>query len=352
MGEFAEEIKGQYEIEFFLKSKANEILDKIEQIKLQYEMMKQTQNQFLAPFSSALPGTEINNNNKLHQHEEIKVPLLPNIFHPNDNDNRSNSSINNNRISLSSGVQQPDQKFDRIPISIRPTNDHNNYYDSNNNNNNEKKKKMMMMMKDNNNNNLVNNKDKNDLMNITTKPPNRKLSDADYIESLRNNMKKESTSPRTTRESTTPNSRRRRSTSNYNSRKKSYNNTSTSDYKSPYSQNKHNSKNSTSDKSSNPLEDTIREQMMEKTPSISWNDVAGLEDVKQILKESVVLPNLRPDLFTGLRSPSRGCLMFGPPGTGKTLLAKVVAAESKYSFFSISASSLMSKWIGEGEKNG
>jgi len=98
------------------------------------------------------------------------------------------------------------------------------------------------------------------------------------------------------------------------------------------------------------LEDRIREQMMDQAPNLSWNDVAGLNDVKQILKESVVLPNLRPDLFTGLRSPSRGCLMFGPPGTGKTLLAKVVAAESGYSFFSISASSLLSKWWGESEK--
>ena len=84
--------------------------------------------------------------------------------------------------------------------------------------------------------------------------------------------------------------------------------------------------------------------------SVHWSDIAGLEAAKSTLKETVVYPFLRPDLFSGLREPARGLLLFGPPGTGKTMLARAVATESKSTFFSLGAGSLVSKFLGDSEK--
>ncbi|KAG5355737.1 putative AAA domain-containing protein [Yarrowia sp. B02] len=94
----------------------------------------------------------------------------------------------------------------------------------------------------------------------------------------------------------------------------------------------------------------ILNEIVVQGDEVHWEDIAGLEAAKSSLKETVVYPFLRPDLFSGLREPARGMLLFGPPGTGKTMLARAVATESNSTFFSISASSLTSKFLGESEK--
>ncbi|XP_049591925.1 fidgetin-like protein 1 [Syngnathus scovelli] len=94
----------------------------------------------------------------------------------------------------------------------------------------------------------------------------------------------------------------------------------------------------------------IMSEIMDHGPPVVWEDIAGLEFAKTTIKEIVVWPMLRPDIFTGLRGPPKGILLFGPPGTGKTLIGKCIACQSGATFFSISASSLTSKWVGEGEK--
>lgn len=94
----------------------------------------------------------------------------------------------------------------------------------------------------------------------------------------------------------------------------------------------------------------IESEILSKNLLIKWKDIAGLEFAKKTIHEIIVWPMLRPDIFNGLRAPPKGLLLFGPPGTGKTLLGKAIASESNSTFFCISASSLTSKWVGEGEK--
>ncbi|KAG7985905.1 hypothetical protein I3843_03G051100 [Carya illinoinensis] len=94
----------------------------------------------------------------------------------------------------------------------------------------------------------------------------------------------------------------------------------------------------------------ISNEIMDRDPNVRWDDIAGLEHAKKCVTEMVIWPLLRPDIFKGCRSPGRGLLLFGPPGTGKTMIGKAIAGEAKATFFYISASSLTSKWIGEGEK--
>ncbi|MEE9551006.1 MAG: CDC48 family AAA ATPase [Candidatus Binatia bacterium] len=86
-------------------------------------------------------------------------------------------------------------------------------------------------------------------------------------------------------------------------------------------------------------------------PNVRWEDVGGLQEVKQILHEMVEIPLNHPDSFSrlGIRSP-KGVLLYGPPGTGKTMVAKAVATEARANFLTAKGSALLSKWYGESEK--
>lgn len=98
------------------------------------------------------------------------------------------------------------------------------------------------------------------------------------------------------------------------------------------------------------LRNALQGAIVSEKPNVRWEDVAGLDNAKEALNEAVILPIKFPHLFTGKRQPWKGILMYGPPGTGKSYLAKAVATEAHGTFFSVSSSDLVSKWIGESER--
>lgn len=98
------------------------------------------------------------------------------------------------------------------------------------------------------------------------------------------------------------------------------------------------------------LRGALQGAILAEKPNVPWEAVAGLEGAKEALKEAVILPVKFPHLFTGNRRPVSGILLYGPPGTGKSFLAKAVATEANSTFFSVSSSDLVSKWMGESER--
>jgi len=99
------------------------------------------------------------------------------------------------------------------------------------------------------------------------------------------------------------------------------------------------------------VEPSAMREVLVEIPDVSWDQVGGLEDVKEELREAVEWPLKFPDLFAQLNAtPPKGLLLYGPPGTGKTLLAKAVAHESESNFISVKGPELLNKFVGESEK--
>ncbi len=99
------------------------------------------------------------------------------------------------------------------------------------------------------------------------------------------------------------------------------------------------------------VEPSALREIMVEIPKVKWDEVGGLEDVKQQLKETVEWPLSNPEGFERLGiKPPRGLLLYGPPGNGKTLIAKAIATESAANFIAIKGPEVMSKWVGESEK--
>jgi len=88
-----------------------------------------------------------------------------------------------------------------------------------------------------------------------------------------------------------------------------------------------------------------------QNPNVKWEDIGGLESIKEELREAIEWPLKHADLFTEADIvPPKGLLLYGPPGTGKTMIAKAVATNSEANFISIKGPELLSKWVGESEK--
>lgn len=99
------------------------------------------------------------------------------------------------------------------------------------------------------------------------------------------------------------------------------------------------------------IKNNLAQAIVSEKPNVKWDDVAGLYKAKEALKEAVIMPLRFPEIFTGSRKPWKGILLYGPPGTGKTFIAKACASEMGDStFFSVSSSDIMSKYVGESEK--
>jgi len=99
------------------------------------------------------------------------------------------------------------------------------------------------------------------------------------------------------------------------------------------------------------VQPTLMREVLVEVPEVHWDDIGGLDEVKQQLREAVEWPLKHPEVYEkmGIRPP-KGILLYGPPGCGKTLLAKAVATESEANFIAVKGPEILSKWVGESER--
>ena len=101
----------------------------------------------------------------------------------------------------------------------------------------------------------------------------------------------------------------------------------------------------------NPLmQQIIDSGILIREPDVSWESIAGLADIKRLLRQNLVILPMRPDIAQGLLSPWKSVLFYGPPGTGKTFVAKAIATECHRTFFNITSATITSRFLGESEK--
>eukprot|EP00898_Chlorokybus_atmophyticus_P008088 jgi/Chlat1/8280/Chrsp78S07734 len=98
------------------------------------------------------------------------------------------------------------------------------------------------------------------------------------------------------------------------------------------------------------LLEMVMSEVLTQGETITWDSISGLKYAKSTVQQAIIWPLLNPSIFKGPRAPPKGLLLFGPPGTGKTMIGRAIASQANATFFNISASSLTSKWIGDGEK--
>lgn len=98
------------------------------------------------------------------------------------------------------------------------------------------------------------------------------------------------------------------------------------------------------------LVEMVTSEILQQCPPVDWSDIAGLDMAKAAIKEEILWPILRPDMFSGLATFPRSLLLFGPQGTGRALLARCMASQLGAAFLRLNSTSLVTKWLGEGDK--
>ncbi|OHS97667.1 hypothetical protein TRFO_36096 [Tritrichomonas foetus] len=176
--------------------------------------------------------------------------------------------------------------------------------------------------------------------------PKTPLENSELIQNLEKNIK-----PTSNSQPVTSNPERGQTSSSFNDNKSKLMNSNFRKSDSPNSKGKNQKYQLDLDPSTNPLVQQIIDMgILIREPEVSWDSIAGLSEVKKLLRKQLVFLPMRPDLCKGLLSPWKSVLLYGPPGTGKTFIAKALATECKRTFFNVTSATITSRFHGESEK--